>query len=227
VFIRSPNAAFLFSNGSFSDITPNIPGQTVFYRYPNGLNNAGVIVGNYTLGERDVERAFIGSGGNYTTLDVPGSVPGSTAAWAINNAGQILVSSPLGYGLYQPNSGTYLGLNLQALGTTFETFGINNADQIVGEYVDAKGIEHGFVLSDGVLTNLDVPGSQGTYAKGINDLGDIVGYFEDASGNFHAFLATPVPEPSTLLLLAIGTLGVIGWAWRRRRQMGQADGAIS
>jgi hypothetical protein len=25
----------------------------------------------------------------------------------------------------------------------------------------------------------------------------------------------PVPEPSTLLLLAIGTLGVIGWAWRQ------------
>jgi hypothetical protein len=28
--------------------------------------------------------------------------------------------------------------------------------------------------------------------------------------------ATPVPEPSTVLLFAIGTLGLIGWAWRRR-----------
>jgi PEP-CTERM motif-containing protein len=34
------------------------------------------------------------------------------------------------------------------------------------------------------------------------------------------FEAGPVPEPATLLLLAIGTVGVIGWAWRRRRPTG-------
>jgi hypothetical protein len=34
------------------------------------------------------------------------------------------------------------------------------------------------------------------------------------------FEAGPVPEPATLLLLAIGTLGVIGWAWWRRRETG-------
>ena len=27
----------------------------------------------------------------------------------------------------------------------------------------------------------------------------------------------PVPEPVTLLLLSIGTLGLIGYAWRRRK----------
>jgi hypothetical protein len=30
----------------------------------------------------------------------------------------------------------------------------------------------------------------------------------------------PIPEPATLLLFALGTLGVIGWAWRRRWQSG-------
>jgi hypothetical protein len=29
-------------------------------------------------------------------------------------------------------------------------------------------------------------------------------------------LGSPVPEPSTLMLLALGTLGCIGWAWRSR-----------
>jgi probable HAF family extracellular repeat protein len=66
---------------------------------------------------------------------------------------------------------------------------------------------------------LDVPGSVQTDANGINDAGDIVGVYFDASGNEHGFLATPVPEPSTLLLLTIGTLGVIGWAWWRRRHI--------
>jgi hypothetical protein len=28
----------------------------------------------------------------------------------------------------------------------------------------------------------------------------------------------PVPEPSTVLLLAIGTLGVLGWRWLRIKQ---------
>ena len=30
-------------------------------------------------------------------------------------------------------------------------------------------------------------------------------------------IGTPIPEPATLLLLTIGTVGVIGWAWGRRK----------
>jgi hypothetical protein len=42
-------------------------------------------------------------------------------------------------------------------------------------------------------------------------------------GNQHGFLATPSqahdPEPSTLLLLAIGTLGLMGWGGLRSKQI--------
>jgi hypothetical protein len=44
-----------------------------------------------------------------------------------------------------------------------------------------------------------------------------------AQGNEHAFLATPVPEPSTLVLLAIVTVGLIGWAWRGLRGKSTGD----
>jgi probable HAF family extracellular repeat protein len=77
---------------------------------------------------------------------------------------------------------------------------------------------YGFVLSDGTYTTINVPGSSRTIAYGINDLGQIVGLYSDASGQYHGFLATPIPEPSTLLLLAIGTLGAMGWAWRKKRR---------
>jgi probable HAF family extracellular repeat protein len=75
---------------------------------------------------------------------------------------------------------------------------------------------YGFVLSDGVLTTFRVPGSTFMRAFAINDAGQILGDFLDADGREHGFLATPVPAPSNLLLLALGTLGVIGWAWWRK-----------
>ena len=78
------------------------------------------------------------------------------------------------------------------------------------------------LLSDGRFTTIDVPGSVFTQATGINNAGQIVGWYQDASFAYHGFLATPtqapVPEPSTLLLLATGTVSLIGWVlWRRRK----------
>jgi uncharacterized membrane protein len=56
------------------------------------------------------------------------------------------------------------------------TRGINDAGQIVGQYGDAGGSAHGFLLDvDGSYTTLDVPGAMDTKAWGINDAGQIVG----------------------------------------------------
>lgn len=43
-------------------------------------------------------------------------------------------------------------------------------------------------------------------ATGINDAGQIIAYGERASWGDHAFLLTPIPEPATLSLLALGGL---------------------
>jgi probable HAF family extracellular repeat protein len=60
-----------------------------------------------------------------------------------------------------------------------------------------------------------------TEASGINNAGEIVGTYVDAGGRQHGFLATPTPEPSTLLLLSAGTLPVIGWSRRRHLHTAQ------
>src|SRR5579864_8315012 len=55
--------------------------------------------------------------------------------------------------------------------------GINPAGEMVGTYADALGMQHGFLLSRGQFTTLDVPGAVSTTAKGINPRGDIVGAY--------------------------------------------------
>ncbi len=54
--------------------------------------------------------------------------------------------------------------------------GINDAGQIVGDYIDSRGKDHGFLrTATGAFTVIDVPGATRTYAAGINNAGQIVG----------------------------------------------------
>ena len=69
--------------------------------------------------------------------------------------------------------------------------GINNAGQIAGLYVDADGNQHGFVLSNGVYTTIDVPGGTNTGVFSINAQGEIVGSYDDAGGVTHGYVGTP------------------------------------
>ena len=68
--------------------------------------------------------------------------------------------------------------------------GINPAGDIVGWYSNGRG-EHGFLLSKGAFTAIDVPGATfGTEAAGINPEGDIVGTYYTPTDGFcpHGFL---------------------------------------
>jgi hypothetical protein len=72
-------------------------------------------------------------------------------------------------------------------GTT--AIGINDPGQVVGTYVDEKSDNrHGFLLSQGTYTTLDVPNAVLTVAQGINNAGVIVGLYVDTSGNQHGFV---------------------------------------
>ena len=58
-----------------------------------------------------------------------------------------------------------------------------------------------------------------TTATGIDSNGDIVGYMTNNGGsNNEGFLITAsVPEPSALLLAATGLVGLLAYAWRKRK----------
>ena len=57
---------------------------------------------------------------------------------------------------------------------------------IVGLYIDASGSEHGFVLSQGAYTTINVPNSAATAVFSINAQGEIVGSYDS-----HGFVGTP------------------------------------
>jgi len=84
---------------------------------------------------------------------------------------------------------TYTTLNAPGAPNNTRAFGVNDAGQVAGYYVDNTGY-HGFLETGGTYTTLDVPGAKyGTYAFGVNNAGQVAGPYQDSTGN-HGFLET-------------------------------------
>src|SRR5271157_1793508 len=72
--------------------------------------------------------------------------------------------------------------------TAVQALGINASREIVGDYTDGGGNQHGFVDVLGSISTLDVPSSTLTNAFGVNAAGQIVGIYRDANDVYHGFL---------------------------------------
>src|SRR5580693_6946166 len=66
--------------------------------------------------------------------------------------------------------------------------GNNPEGTTLGSYVDAAGVQHGFVLKKGIFTSFDPPGSISTSPDGISPQGVIVGEYFDSSSVSHGFV---------------------------------------
>jgi len=189
---------FLLREGQFTSFDP--PGS--IFTNTLGINDRGDIVGRFCTrtpcreaGNGDFH-GFALRDGEFTVLDIPGSI--ETNVWKINDRGEIL-------GGYGPAAGVVrLFLLRDGELTTFaspngkplseDTGGLNAEGDIVGKYCDASPCligptgAHGFAISHGRLTTIDVPGALGTGTFGINARGEVVGGYFDLRGALHGFV---------------------------------------
>ena len=66
----------------------------------------------------------------------------------------------------------------------------NSNTAVAGEYDDADGNTHGFILTRGVFTTIDVSGASSTQLNGINAPHSFTGtYFNPDAGRIYAFVS--------------------------------------
>jgi len=218
-----PRHAYLFKAGHFAPLAPStILGTTFSEAFKN--NDRGDVVGYY---EDDIgQHGFLLRKGVVTTLDFP--TASNTQALGVNEAGTVVGTWDIRdsdgnllavHGFIWKDS-TFSQIDFPGAAAT-DVFGINARGDIVGEWdSDIFGtIVHGFVLTKGKFTTIDVPfaGSSYTQANDISANGSIVGTWIDADGvTPHGFLAegakfTSIDYP--------GSVGTTEWGINSAGQM--------
>lgn len=155
----------------------------------HGINNAGVLVGSYSLG--GTSHGFVFDEGVFTTIDVPNAAGGTHPA-DISDQGQIVggfFSEALSFVSqgFLFDGANYEVINFPGAASTTLT-GINNDGQFVGNYADVVGhvppvvTDTGFTFDGASFETVAYPGAGHTSVLGINNLGTMVGWSGKESG---------------------------------------------
>jgi hypothetical protein len=187
------------------------PGQgTVAF----GVNLLGTVVG-FTRDTNSARHGFLRTpSGSFVTFDDPaagtcsencgaiGDAQG-TRGYSINLFGEVAGfftdNNAFCHGFIRSPNGTFTQIDAPDAGTgpfpqgTFVSdntpMGINPEGAVIGFYVDANSVQHGFVRSaNGKITEFDPPGSTFTETNAIDLLGNIVGFYFDANSVGYGFL---------------------------------------
>jgi uncharacterized membrane protein len=196
---------FVLTDGVFTSFDP--PGST--FTNALGIDERGDVTGRFcTLavctapGTGDFHGFFLHDG-EITLVNVPGAdetnpfklQPRGAIVGGFDDAGGPAKLFVLSNGIFD----TFALPNGKSIAE--DNGGTNARGDIVGTFCDvavpclvfAAG-NHGFLLTDGRLATIDVPGATATAATGINGRGDIVGGYTSAIGGRGFLLTAHPPE---------------------------------
>ena len=186
----SVNQGFTYVLKTNTFTTENFPGsqQTQVIGIANTSNSAGFYIstGGATVG-------FVDRQGTFTSVAYPNQpfnqllsendVAQAAGYYSTKADG----SGPDTPYIYDELGGVFEGLVIPNA-VTAQATGINNSGNTCGFYVNAGGVNRGWLLVGGHYTVLNYPGSTGTQALGLNNNGSVVGFYTDTSGGSHGFV---------------------------------------
>jgi hypothetical protein len=202
---RSQLPVFVLDKGSY----------TVFDAPGEGANELvdvsarGDVAGTYTTDLDETGSEFVSRGflrdrrGRVTLFDYPGAEPVDpgpgrirprTFVNKVNKRGQVVGnafvparSDDEGRRAYlRHRDGRFTTIRVPGAVTT-QALGLDDQGRVVGDYLDRKGLYHGYLWKRGRFSTIDVPRSTATTILGLNDRGEMVGNYLGADGTRHAF----------------------------------------
>jgi hypothetical protein len=233
--IIKTNGSALFMNNAATIIGESAPANGPFYKlwgqppinvggYPTAINTAGYVAGTvHNSPHRGQSSAFFADplDNTYTTIPFPhDKYPNewvSASVGGLNNSNQI-VGSWENYST--PWSGFFYDSKSKQLNTTFNMPGaattypasINDNQEVVGNWVDQKNVEHGFYWSPTAgSSDIDVTGDTAMYLVGINNQSVILGEWQDANTppKFHCVtIVNGKPTASVNVPHSLYTVGI-------------------
>ena len=178
--------------------------------YAVGIDVWGAVTG-YSIDAFNVSHGYLRyPDGTFTAIDVleagkgdgQGTSPGSMN-WAGVITGNYVDASGAWHGFVRARDGAITKFDAPGAGTEAGqgTMGgwaqcINPVGTIVGYFIDANNVIHGFVRDHGgVITTLEAPGAgteagQGTFTWAINPSGAVAGTFLDSHNVYHGLVRT-------------------------------------